>query len=336
MFEREDGVVSHIELADSSELLVVAPATADYLARCAAGRADDLISAVTLAFTGPVAAAPAMNVNMWDNPATRRNVRTLSTEHGWRFVEPGTGELACGWTGPGRMAEPDEIAHAIGSLLNDDLVGARLLITAGPTVEDIDPVRFVSNRSSGRMGYALAERGARRGADVVLITGPTALPPTAGVEIVRVRSAAEMEREVTARAEGSDAVIMAAAVADYRPAQAAEHKLKKPAGDGRLTLEFERNPDILAGLGERFPGDGKPILVGFALETVDLERATRTKLRAKGVQIIVGNLAAEAIGGNETSALIVDDRGRLDDFRDIDKGELADRILDLVRDRIGD
>jgi phosphopantothenoylcysteine decarboxylase/phosphopantothenate--cysteine ligase len=336
MFDREDGGVSHIELADDSEFLVVAPATADYLARCAAGRADDLISAVTLAFTGPVLAAPAMNTNMWDNPATRRNVQTLSTEHGWRFVEPGTGELACGWTGPGRMAEPAEIARAMGSLLNDDLAGSRLLVTAGPTVEDVDPVRFVSNRSSGRMGYALAERAAHRGADVVLITGPTALPSPGGVEIVHIRSAAELEHEVSERATGSDAVIMAAAVADYRPASAAKHKLKKDQGGGGLTLELERNPDILAGLGERFPGSEKPILVGFSLETKNLERAARTKLEAKGAQIIVGNLAADAIGGDETSALIIDDRGHADQMRSVGKGELAERILDLVRDRIGD
>jgi phosphopantothenoylcysteine decarboxylase/phosphopantothenate--cysteine ligase len=334
MFEREDGGVTHIELADNSEVMVVAPATADYLARCAHGRANDLIAAVTLAFTGPVLSAPAMNTNMWSNPATRRNVEILSQEHGWRFVEPGTGELACGWTGQGRMAEPAEIAEAIESLLTSDLEGRRLLIAAGPTVEDIDPVRFLSNRSSGRMGYALADRAARRGAEVRLVTGPTSLHLPAGVEAIAVRSAVEMERAVGEHAADSDALIMAAAVADFRPAEAAEHKIKKREHTDGLSIELVPNPDILAGLGRRFVDTERPLLVGFALETRELLAAARAKLEAKRANVIVANLASDALGGAQTSAVVIDDRGHELEFGAVSKADLADHILDLIRERL--
>jgi phosphopantothenoylcysteine decarboxylase/phosphopantothenate--cysteine ligase len=336
MFDREDGGVTHIELADGSEIMVVAPATADYLARSAQGRADDLISAVTLAFTGPVLAAPAMNTNMWNNPATRRNVETLSLEHGWRFVAPGTGELACGWTGEGRMAEPAEIVAAIAQLLEADLEGLRLLITAGPTIEDLDPVRFISNRSSGRMGYALADRAARRGARVTLVSGPTSLTAPAGVEVVATRTAAEMARAVEDRAGDCDAVIMAAAVADFRPTSVSEHKIKKRDGDDRvgLTVELVPNPDILAGLGRRFAGSRTPLLVGFALETRDLLPAAKAKLEAKGANVIVANLAGDALGGHETSAIIIDDRGQQNNFESMAKTSFAEKILDVVFERL--
>jgi len=330
MFDCGDGGVTHIELADDSEILVVAPATADYLARCAQGRADDLISAVTLAFTGPVLAAPAMNTNMWNNPATRRNVATLSREHGWRFVEPGTGELACGWTGQGRMAEPAEIVSAITTMLDLDLEGLRLLITAGPTVEDIDPVRYISNRSSGRTGYALAERASARGAAVTLVTGPTSLEVPVGVEAIAVRTAEEMERAVADRAAGCHAVIMAAAVADFKPAAASEHKIKKGRADEPLSLELIPNPDILAGLGRRFAGSRLPLLVGFALETRDLAAAARAKLESKGADVIVANLAADALGGDATSALILDTDGREQQLDGVPKTVLADALLDIV------
>jgi phosphopantothenoylcysteine decarboxylase/phosphopantothenate--cysteine ligase len=333
MFERADGGVNHIALADDSELLLVAPATADYLARCAQGRANDLISALTLAFTGPVLAAPAMNTNMWNNPATRRNVATLAAEHGWRFVQPGTGELACGWSGPGRMAEPDEILAAAQALLSGDLTGLKLLVTAGPTVEDIDPVRYLTNRSSGRMGYALAERAARRGARVVLISGPVALAPAAGAEVVSVRSATEMEAAVNERAGECDVVIMAAAVSDYRPVEPSEHKLKKPDDGSGLTVDLVQNPDILAGLGRRYRDANRPLLVGFALETRELLAAAEAKLKAKGVQIIVANPAADALMGETTSAIIIDDRGQKMDTGTLRKDALADKILDLIRTR---
>jgi phosphopantothenoylcysteine decarboxylase/phosphopantothenate--cysteine ligase len=273
---------------------------------------------------------------MWNNPATRRNVEILSTEHGWRFVEPGTGELACGWTGQGRMAEPAEIVEALSSLMEEDLEGIRLLVSAGPTVEDVDPVRFVTNRSSGRMGYALADRAERRGARVTLVTGPTSLAAPPGVESIAVRTATEMERAIGERADQHDAVIMAAAVADFRPTAPSEHKIKKAHSGEPISIELVPNPDILAGLGRRFAGSRSPLLVGFALETRDLVAAAKSKLEAKGANVIVANLAADALGGTETSAIILDDRGRHDELQSISKTSLADAILDVIRARLSD
>ena len=332
MFGRTTGPVEHIDLADDAELLVVAPATADFLARAAAGRASDLISAVTLAFARPVLAAPAMNTNMWNNPATRRNLATLADGHGWRFVDPGRGDLACGWVGEGRMAEPDRIFAAAAGTLRGDLAGRTVLVAGGPTAEDIDPVRYLTNRSSGRMGDALAERAALRGARAILVRGPTALPRPAGVEVVDVRCAVEMRDAVEARADGADAVVMAAAVADYRPAERAEHKLKKRPGEEERELRLVRTPDILAGLGERFAGRDRPVLVGFALETRDLAAAARAKLEAKGADLIVANLAERALGREDDEALILDRDGGAVETGPLDKRALADRILDRVRD----
>ena len=330
MFGRTAGPLEHIDLPDEAEIMVVAPATADYLARCAAGRACDLISSVTLAFTGPVLFAPAMNTNMWNNPATARNVLTLTEEHGWHIVQPPSGDLACGWTGPGRMAEPQEILDAARALFRRDLHEHRVLVTAGPTVEDLDPVRFLSNRSTGRMGYAIAFAAARRGADVILVSGPTALPCPAGVQRVDVRSALEMENAVNEEAGACDAVIMSAAVADYRPEQVMEHKIKKEhEGDTRV-LQLVRNPDILAGLSARFAKKNRPVLVGFALETQDVIESARAKLRRKGAHIIVANLAADGLGGDDTRATIVDDQERMFDTGPLTKIKLADKILDQV------
>ena len=330
MFGRTAGPLEHIDLPDEAEIMVIAPATADYLARCAAGRACDLISSVTLAFTGPVLFAPAMNTNMWNNPATARNVLTLTEEHGWHIVQPSSGDLACGWTGPGRMAEPEEILDAARALFRRDLHGHRILVTAGPTAEDLDPVRFLSNRSTGRMGYAIAHAAARRGADVVLVSGPTALPCPTGVQRVDVRSALEMEKAVNEEVDGCDAVIMSAAVADYRPEQVMEHKIKKEQeGDGRV-LQLVKNPDILAGLGARFAKKSRPVLVGFALETQNEVEAARAKLQRKGAHIIVANLAADGLGGDDTRATIIDDREKMFDTGVLAKIELAEQILDHV------
>ncbi len=330
MFGRTAGPLEHIDLPDEAEIMVVAPATADYLARCATGRASDLISSVTLAFTGPVLFAPAMNTNMWNNPATRRNVQTLTEKHGWHIVQPASGDLACGWTGPGRMAEPQEILDAARSLFRRDLVGRRVLVTAGPTVEDLDPVRFLSNRSTGRMGYAIAIAAARRGADVVVVSGPTALPCPTGVQRVDVRSALEMESAVNEEAGACDAVIMSAAVADYRPEQVMEHKIKKEhEGDARV-LQLVRNPDILAGLAARFAKKSGPVLVGFALETQNMIESAKAKLQRKGAHIIVANLAADGLGGDNTRATIVDDQERTSDTGPSTKIALADKILDHV------
>ena len=334
MFGRTVGALEHIDVATAAELFVIAPATADYLARCAHGRASDLISSVTLAFTGPVIAAPAMNVNMWNNPATRRNVALLQREHGWRFVAPESGELACGVSGAGRMAEPATIVSAIAASMRRDLEGRRVVVTAGPTEEEIDPVRFVSNRSSGRMGFAIAEAAQRRGASVTLVAGPTALEPPRGPEVVRVRTAVEMERAVDAAVERADAVVMAAAVADFRPARRSDSKLKKEDGEELRVLEVVRNPDILAGLGARFAGTARPVRVGFALETEDLVAAAKKKLVAKGANLIVGNLAADGLGGEDNSAVLVDARGLVRDTGRIPKAALADLILDWVAGRL--
>jgi phosphopantothenoylcysteine decarboxylase/phosphopantothenate--cysteine ligase len=330
MFERRVGKVQHIDLAGGAEVMVIAPATADYLARSAQGRASDLISAVTLAFGGPILAAPAMNTGMWNNPATRRNIETLSSAHGWRFVQPGTGELACGWSGAGRMAEPAEILEATAKVLAGDLDGRRVLVTAGPTVEDLDPVRFLSNRSTGKTGYAVAAAAARRGAAVILVSGPTALDAPPGVELVAVRSAREMEAAVDERAEDCDAVVMTAAVADYRPAETAEHKLKKADPGEERSVALVRNPDILAGLGRRFADRPRPVLVGFALETRDLVESAKGKLESKGVQLIVANLAADGFGGDDTRAIILGDDGSCAETGDLSKAELAEQILDRL------
>jgi len=336
MFGRTAGPLEHIEIPDGAQLMIAAPATADYLARCATGRASDLISAVTLAFTGPVLFAPAMNTNMWNNPATRRNVATLVGEHGWRMVAPGSGELACGWTGPGRMAEPAEIVDAAARMLARDLSGRRILVTAGPTVEDLDPVRFLSNRSTGRMGYAVARAATARGADVVLVTGPTAIAVPSGVAAIQVRGALEMERAVAREAGACDAVIMAAAVADFRPAQTSASKMKKSDdGDEERSIRLVRNPDILAGLGARFAGAARPVLVGFAVETENLAQAARAKLARKGAAIIVANLAKDGFGGDSNRALIVDDAGAERDTGVVSKERLADLILDELNRRLG-
>ncbi len=334
MFDRPTSKVTHIDVGAEADLLVIAPATADYLARSASGRASDLISAVTLAFDGPVLAAPAMNTNMWRNPATQRNIETLERRHGWRMVSPGTGELACGWTGPGRMAEPREIFEATAAVFQRDLDGKNIVVTAGPTVEDIDPVRYLSNRSSGKMGYAIAREAAARGASVTLISGPTALPCPPHVSRIDIRSARELESALSKAAGSSDAVIMAAAVADFRPDIESREKLKKQANAPQRTLTLVQNPDILKGLGERFGKSGKPLLVGFALETSDLVEAATKKLASKGANIIVGNLAADGIGGDTNSAVIVDDTGGRENTGSLSKTELAKRILDKVSRRI--
>jgi phosphopantothenoylcysteine decarboxylase/phosphopantothenate--cysteine ligase len=334
MFSSNTEGIDHITLADNADIFVIAPATADFLARSAAGRASDLIAAVTLAYKGLVLAAPAMNTNMWENPATKRNLLILEQEHGWRFVQPGTGELACGWTGPGRMAEPSEIFAAALGTFNRDLEGRKLLVTAGPTVEDIDPVRFLSNRSSGKMGYAIAEAAAGRGAQVTLISGPTSLPFPNVEEVVSVRSALEMEKAVTDRASECDGIIMTAAVADFRPAAIAEHKLKKEEGEKERAVKLVRNPDILAGLGRRFSQATKPVLVGFAVETDNLEAAAKAKLKSKGVQLLVANLAEHGFGGEDNQAMILDDQGRVEETGVVSKKQLAQRLLDSLAERL--
>lgn len=282
--------IEHISLASDIALLLVAPATANMIGKFANGIADDFLSALYLATTAPVLIAPAMNTHMLEHPAVGRNIETLRAR-GVHVVDPGSGYLACGWVGKGRLAETDTIVESADRLIgpSTSLAGRQVLVTAGPTYEDIDPVRFLGNRSSGKMGIALAAEAARRGAAVVLVTGPTRESMPTGVDVVRVRRAVEMRDAVMARADAMDVVIMAAAVADYQPASTASRKLQKSAD--RLTLALEPTPDILRGLGERRAalGMSRPVLVGFAAETDDVVERAKRKLAAKAVDLVVAN-----------------------------------------------
>lgn len=281
--------IEHIALASGMDVLVVAPATANIIGKFAGGLADDFLSALYLATRAPVLMAPAMNTNMWEHDAVRANIATLRSR-GVKFVDPGDGYLACGWVGAGRLAEPETIAEAVDRLLAPavtTLAGRRIVVTAGPTVEDLDAVRFIGNRSSGRMGFAVAEQAAARGADVTLITGPTSLEPPAGVQVTRVRSARDMHAAVMVATVSADAVVMAAAVADYGPVGGPRAtKIEKA---GTLTLELERTPDILAELGRQRANASRPVLVGFAAQTGDPVEAARRKLLAKNVDLVVAN-----------------------------------------------
>jgi phosphopantothenoylcysteine decarboxylase/phosphopantothenate--cysteine ligase len=322
--------IRHISLADAADLLLVAPATANILGKLARGIADDALSTLYLATRAPVVVAPAMNVNMFEHPAVRENLEILRSR-GIGIVEPGSGYLACGWLGKGRLAETEEIVEAAMAALGRrrDLEGETVLVTAGPTVEDIDPVRFVSNRSSGKMGYRLAEAARDRGARVVLVSGPTELPPPAGVEFVPVRSAEEMARVVEERAVSATIVVGAAAVSDYRPASAASSKLKKT--EGGLALDLVATRDILSELGR---AKGARLLVGFAAETEDLVENAQKKLESKNLDLIVANdVTAPGAGfaGDTNAAVLLRRDATRVDLPLASKRELADRILDEVR-----
>ena len=289
--------IEHIALASTIDLLLIAPATANLIGKMANGIADDFLSTLYTATRAPVLIAPAMNTQMFEHEAVRRNVETL-VARGVRFVEPGEGYLACGWIGKGRLAEPDEIVAAAEAILRPEgpLHGQRILVSAGPTYEDLDPVRYIGNRSSGRMGYALAAEAARRGADVILVTGPTALDPPVVREVVKVRSAAEMHQAVMSRAADMDVVVMAAAVADYTPADRAGQKV--PKGGGTLTLLLKRTPDILGDLGERrVAKGGGPVLVGFAAETENVVANASAKREKKHADLIIANDVSRSDAG---------------------------------------
>jgi len=326
----ENGDIRHVSLADDADLLLVAPATANILGKFARGIADDALSTLYLATRAPVLVAPAMNVNMFEHPAVAENLATLRAR-GVGVVEPGSGYLACGWLGKGRLAETGEIVDAAMAVLGrkSDLAGETVLVTAGPTVEDLDPVRFLSNRSSGRMGYRIAAAARDRGARVVLVSGPTGLEAPAGVDVVRVRSAEEMERAVAERAAAATVVVAAAAVADYRPASPSPSKVKK--GEGPLTLELVRTPDILAGLG-RSKREGV-VLVGFAAETNDLEKNAAAKLAAKNLDLIVANdVTREGHGfeGETNGGVVLRADGSRTEIPLGTKRAMAERILDEV------
>jgi phosphopantothenoylcysteine decarboxylase/phosphopantothenate--cysteine ligase len=323
-----EGDIRHVSLADSADLLLVAPATANTLGRFARGIADDALSTLFLATTAPVLVAPAMNVNMFRHPAVVENLEALRSR-GVGVIEPGSGYLACGWLGEGRLAEvPEIVAAAMAALQRRrSLEGESVVVTAGPTVEDIDPVRFISNRSSGRMGYRLAEVARDRGAKVVLVAGPTALPAPRGVEVVAVRSADEMARAVLDRAAAAGIVAMAAAVSDYRPAEKAASKIKKQ--DGAQKLDLLRTPDILKSLGE---SKGKRFLIGFAAETDHLLESARKKRAEKRVDLMVANDVSRDGAGfaSESNAAVLIDAGGETELPLMSKRELAERIWDRV------
>jgi len=317
----------HVELGEWADALVIAPATMNLMARAASGQADDVVLATLACARGQIFFAPAMHHRMWTNPAMQQNAETLRTRGGI-LLGPVTGSLANGEIGLGRMIEPEDIADAVESHLfrANDLEGVRVLISAGPTHEDLDPVRFIGNRSSGRMGYALAAQALRRGADVTLVSGPVHLSPPPGANVISVWSAQEMHETIMARFDSFDVVIMAAAVADYRPVRRAGQKIKK---GGSLQLELVRNPDILADLGAK-RAHRPAVLVGFALETENLEHAARHKLEKKGADLIVANEADEGLGGDTNRATLVDATSAIP-LPHMTKRALADQILDRVR-----
>ena len=289
--------IEHIALASTIDLLLIAPATANIIGKLANGIADDFLSTLYTATRAPLLIAPAMNPQMFEHEAVRANLTTLAAR-GARFVEPGEGYLACGWIGKGRLAEPDDIVAAAEAILRPEgpLRGQRVLVSAGPTYEDVDPVRYIGNRSSGRMGYAIAAEAARRGAEVTLVTGPTTIEMPAVRQVVKVRSAAEMHDAILSHAGEMHVVVMAAAVADYTPAARAEQKVAK---DGEsLTLVLKKTPDILKELGQRRLAKGSgPLLVGFAAETEDVIARAAAKRDCKHVDIIVANDVSRADAG---------------------------------------
>jgi phosphopantothenoylcysteine decarboxylase/phosphopantothenate--cysteine ligase len=333
----QESEIGHIQLAEWAELMIVAPATADLVARMAAGMGDDLLTTMALVVRAPILLAPAMNTLMWEHELTQANVAKLVGLGRYFVVGPGSGFLACKVVGPGRLAEPADIVEAAGRLLTPaDLRGKRVLVTAGPTHEAIDPVRFIANRSSGKMGYAIARAAAARGADVTLVTGPTSLPAPLGVEVVRVASAAELGDATTVRAANADVLVMSAAVADFSLAKIAGGKLKKEDFGTAPTLELKRNRDVLADLARarrEHPGK-RQVLVGFAAETERLEHHARAKLSAKGCDLIVANDVSQSDAGFEVDTnrvTIVGPGDVVSALPLLSKDEVAHQVLDAAR-----
>lgn len=335
--EKDPSVIAHIDLADWPDLILVAPATANMIGKIANGLADDMISTTLLAATAPVWIAPAMNVHMYDHPAVKKNMSTLSS-FGYSFVEPGEGYLACGYVGKGRLEEPETIVSLIGSYFSQTsdtqkiLEGVNVLVTAGPTVERIDPVRFFTNRSTGKMGYALAEQAAKLGASVTLVTGPTNLEYPKGVEVVQIESAQQMLEAVMQSYHEADVVIKSAAVADYRPKHVFDQKMKKQPGEA--VLELERTTDILRTLGER---KEHQLLVGFAAETEQVDEYAQKKLASKNLDMIVANnVTTEGAGfGTDTNIVTLYKRsGESRELPILSKHEVATEVLKEVKEML--
>lgn len=324
----QESEIGHIRVADEAKLFVIAPATANIIGKIAAGIADDLLTTVLMATRAPVLIAPSMNVHMYEHPILQDNIRKLKGL-GYHFMEPAEGYLACGYEGKGRLPEPEDIVEEVRRRLKKkDLIDEKLLITAGPNQEPLDPVRFISNRSSGKMGYALARIGLRRGARVTLISGPTALPPPPGVCLVRATTAAEMREAVLQEFPQATAVLMAAAVADYHSEQPIGRKLKRAAGP--IVLKLKPNPDILRELGAR--KDGR-ILIGFAAETEELVANARKKLREKNLDLIVANDVTQEGSGFDSDtnvATLLDRRGTVRSLPLMSKEDLAEQIFDYL------
>lgn len=337
----QESEIGHIQVADRADLVIVAPATANVMARMAHGMADDVLTAVLLATRAPILLAPSMNVNMWENPITQANVQRLVELAQVKLVGPGAGFLACRWIGPGRLAEPHEIAEAAAFMASpQDLAGKTVVVSAGPTHEALDPVRFLGNRSSGKMGYALARAAARRGASVHLVSGPVSLPRPAGVEVVSVTDARAMAAAIDGLRERADVIIMAAAVADFRPREAAVHKLKKAdTARTEAVIALEANPDILAGLGawRREQGRSRPLLIGFAAETQDVLDSARAKLERKGCDLVVANDVSQpdAGFGVDTNRVTLVGADGVEALELGTKDEVAHRIIDRVRELLG-
>lgn len=321
--------IGHISLADRADLLLVAPATANLIGKVANGLADDLLTTTIMATRAKVLFAPAMNSNMWQNPIYRNNQAKLES-FGYHFIEPLYGDLACGWQGQGKLPDPQAIFNTAQTLLGGhDLTGKTVLVTAGPTREEIDPVRFLSNYSSGKMGYAIACAARDRGARVILISGPVTLPEPQGIETVQVVSARQMYHAVMERAGQADIIIKAAAVADFRPVVRSDQKVKKTGTESAL-IELQRNPDILAELGKQ---KGSRILIGFAAETEDLLKHAREKLEGKNLDMIVANDVTQEGAGFDCDTNIVrllTADGKVEDFPEMTKAEVAEILLDRI------
>ncbi|NMD69451.1 bifunctional phosphopantothenoylcysteine decarboxylase/phosphopantothenate--cysteine ligase CoaBC [Bacillus sp. DNRA2] len=328
--EKDSKVIAHIDLADWADLVLVAPATANTIAKLTYGLADNMITTTLLATTAPVWIAPAMNVHMYDHPAVQNNIMTLA-QYGYQFIEPSEGYLACGYVGKGRLEEPEKMVELIKlsfAKKNPKLIGKKVIITAGPTQEAIDPVRYITNHSTGKMGYAIAEEASKAGADVLLISGPVSITPPNGVTVVKVKSAEEMYQAVIKEYDQADVVIKTAAVADYRPKIQHDNKMKKQPGE--QVLELERTKDILFELGQR---KAKQILVGFAAETEHVEEYAMGKLKKKNTDMIVANnvKTAGAGFGTETNIVTIFKKdGSSLELPLMSKHEVAQNILDQI------